>query len=221
MTAETIVGVAITAAGVLIGGIITIVVTVWVERLRSPRVSLAVGDLLTIPPRGRFNNRWRAAHVKVSNDRLPGWADWWLSRLPAQGCRAEIAFLRPDGSPLFAGSMSGRWAGSAEPILLPVQTPTGVSQILANSEQLKSTVDIYPGEAEELDVAIRVDQENSAYGWNNDSYFHQDWRNPNRELVQGRYLVEVTIRSTGPKCQKRFRIENDGRPFDSLRLTEL
>jgi hypothetical protein len=42
--AEAIVGVAITAVGVIIGGIITIAITVWVERLRSPRVRPAVGD---------------------------------------------------------------------------------------------------------------------------------------------------------------------------------
>jgi hypothetical protein len=33
-------------------------------------------------------------------------------------------------------------------------------------------MDVYPGEEETLDVAVRFDDEADCYGWNNDAYFH-------------------------------------------------
>jgi hypothetical protein len=70
--------------------------TIGLERLRSPRVILAGGDLLTIPPRGhtlkamgaRPGSRCRTISY------LDG-ADWWLSRLLAQGCRAFPDWFAP------------------------------------------------------------------------------------------------------------------------------
>jgi hypothetical protein len=157
----------------------------------------------------------------VSNERLPAWADWWLSRLPAQQCRAKISFLRLDGTRFFEEPMAARWAsGSPEPTVVHVQTPTGVVPVLTNPQELKATVDIYPGDAEQLDVAIRVDQEQHAYAWNDETYFHQDWRNQNRRLGHDRYLIEVSVSSSGRRCTAWFRIDNDG-PFTSFNLAKL
>jgi hypothetical protein len=76
------------------------------------------------------------------------------------------------------------------------------------------------GDSEPLDVAIRVDQEVDAYGWNNETYFYQNWRNPQRKLNHKRYLVEVIVTSSGSKRRGVFRLDNDG-PFTDFRLAEL
>jgi hypothetical protein len=101
-----------------------------------------------------------------------------------------------------------------------IQTPDGTVPILTNPEELKNTVDIYPGDTEQLDVAIRVDQEDYAYGWNNETYFHPNWRNPDRQLNHERYLIRVMVTSSGRRCTRSFRIDNDG-PFASFNLAEL
>jgi hypothetical protein len=71
-------------------------------------------------------------------------------------------------------------------------------------------IDVPPGEAQRLDVAARFDAEDECYGWNNESYFSDPvWRNPDWRLNSGRYLVRVTIVSTGDKCVGLFRVIND------------
>jgi hypothetical protein len=88
--------------GASFGGIVTIAITIWLENLRSPSVRLAIGAVVPIPPRGPFEHDWRSLRIEVSNERLPAWANWWLSRLPAQQCSAEISFLRLDGTSFLA-----------------------------------------------------------------------------------------------------------------------
>jgi hypothetical protein len=209
--------------GAIFGGIVTIAITIVLERMRSPRLQMSVGDCIEIPPRPpAFAANWKSLRVAVSNRRLNGAVEWWLARLPAQQCRASISFHRLNGTLFIAEPMAGRWAGgSPEPLVAFVQTPNGGTvPVLTNPQEIKSTVDIYPGEVEQLDIAIRVSGENEAYGWNNDTYFHQNWRNPNRQLNQQIYLVRLVVTSSGPKCTRWFRIDNDG-PFGSFRLSDL
>jgi hypothetical protein len=208
--------------GAILGGIVTIIITVWVERLRSPTVRLDIGNCITIPPGGPIKTNWRSLRLAVSNEHLGWWANWWLSRLPAQQCRAEITFLRLDGTAFISDPMVGRWAGgSPEPRVVHVQQPGGQSvPYLMNPAELRNTIDIYPGEVELLDLAIRVDQEREAYAWNNETYFYENWRNPSRRLDQGRYTVKVVVTSSGRKCTDFFRIDNDG-PFTSFQLEKL
>jgi hypothetical protein len=208
--------------GAILGGIVTVGISIWAERLRSPAVRLALGDSITIAPQGPFQHNGRSLRVAVTNERLPLWAEWWLSRLPAQQCRAQISFLRLDGTPFLHHPMVARWAGgSPEPRVAHIQTPGGGTvPLLTNSEELKNTVDIYPGDTEQIDIAIRVDHENEAYAWNNETYFYPNWRNPNRQLNHERYLIRVIVTSSGRKCVHVFRIDNDG-PFTSFNLAEV
>ena len=69
-------------------------------------------------------------------------------------------------------------------------------------------------------MAIRVDQEQDAYAWHNDTYFYPDWRNTDRQLNHERYLIQVTVTSSGRKCTDWFRVDNDG-AFVDFRLADL
>lgn len=206
--------------GWFFGGVATIFITIRVERLRSPSLRLSIDPPQTFLPVGGFGNNWRSLRVRVSNEPVPSWANW-LVRLPAQQCRAEIVFLRSDGTPLFEKPMTGRWTGSPEPQVVFLSTGVGgVVAVLNNPQALKSTVDVYPDDTELLDIAVRVDGESECYGWNDETYFHRNWRNPDRELRHGLYMVEVTVSSSGKKRQEYFRLANDG-PFTAFCLTEI
>jgi hypothetical protein len=163
---------------------------------------------------------WRSLKIKVANEPLPRWANWWIVRSPAQQCRAQISFLRLDGTPFFERPMTERWAaGSPEPKVVHLQQGEQIVPVVTNPEELKVTVDIYPGDSEPLDVAIRVADEQDAYGWSNENYFFLDWRNPQRQLNRTQYLIEVVVTSSGRKRRGIFRIDNDG-PFIDFRLAE-
>jgi hypothetical protein len=75
---------------------------------------------------------------------------------------------------------------------------------------LASRVDVYPGETERLDIVGKFDNDSECYGWSNESYFSNPaWRNPNRQLQSGRYLVHVIIVSSGERHTGVFRLIND------------
>jgi hypothetical protein len=84
--------------------------------------------------------------------------------------------------------------------------------LIFDPERLSSGtfVDIHPGEATELDIAIRIDPDPEYYGWNNDTYFiSTPSRNPEWKLDQGRYLVRVSVRSLAQECTEVFRLINN------------
>src|SRR5437868_2221175 len=103
------------ALGAVFGGILTILITIWVEYLRSPSLSLSLGD----EPRdyqyaedrpARVN---RPVNVRLTNTAL--WGPRWMTRAPALQCRATITFHHLDGQDVFGRSMEGRWSESVQP----------------------------------------------------------------------------------------------------------
>jgi hypothetical protein len=75
---------------------------------------------------------------------------------------------------------------------------------------LKSRIDVYPGQSEHLDIAVRLDDEDECYGWNNETYSGDNpWRNPQWRLARGRYLIKVTVVSSGQTCEEVFSLIND------------
>jgi len=150
-----------------------------------------------------------------------------MTRAPALQCKATIAFHHLDGQNIFGRSMEGRWAGSPEPTVIE-----GVGELSHPSDDrppdpikltiidrmrltLKSRIDVYPGESEDLDIVARLDEDEHCYGWNNETYLcSTPWRNPRWRLARGRYLVRVTVASSGQKCVGTFRLVNDVARFD-------
>jgi hypothetical protein len=81
-----------------------------------------------------------------------------------------------------------------------------------------SRMDIYPGETETLDVAVRFEGDIDCYGWNNEAYLHPDRRNPAWRLPASRYLVKASIVTSGDTWINAFRLANDVVRLDDLRL---
>ena len=198
--------------GTLIGAVVSIGTVVFVEYLRRPSLELSKEDPPLDnkydPPGSRPATEMRFLRVRLSNKTLPWWASW-MGRSPALQCRAAIKFHHlDDEQDIFGRAMEGRWSGTPEPmpIVLPTSAPQA-QQIVLVPEWRR--VDVYPGENELLDIAIRADDDAECYGWNNEAYFSSPvWRNPNWKLDRGRYLVQVTITSSGQKSVGWFRLEN-------------
>lgn len=71
-------------------------------------------------------------------------------------------------------------------------------------------VDIWPNEAQTLDVVVRYNHEPECYGWTNSSYLYSDGRDKDWKLPQGRYLIEVEVMSaTFHRCRDIFRLINE------------
>jgi len=199
--------------GAVLGAITSMGIAVAVENLRRPRLKLSIEN----PPYdwaaqpGAPAHEVRSLRVRLTNKELSSWAKWMV-RAPALQCRATMTFHHLDGQNVFGRLMNGRWAGSPQPVPLPVVGPGGQQFHLIDYERLTlaSRIDVYPGEGELLDIAIRADNDADCYGWNNEAYFSTpQWRNPSWRLSPGRYFVRVVVTSSGQKCIGAFRLVND------------
>jgi hypothetical protein len=199
------------ALDIVLGGVITILITIAVEYFRRPRLTLSVES-----PPADFLRRKKcpavdARHLRLilHNNPLPAFLHW-MERNPALQCRGEITFHHMDGQDVFGRSMTIRWASSPQPVATQIIDLDGQVRfrIQDRGRATVDTMDVFPGEEEILDVAARFDEEPECYGWNNDAYLF-NWRNPNWKLPAGRYLVRIVIRSSGQKCYGKFRLIND------------
>jgi hypothetical protein len=153
--------------GIIAGAVIAILITICVENLRRPKLSL---EIESPPIDSHFSNHHparesRYVRVFLVNRSLPKWARWML-RSPALQCRGTITFHHLDGQNVFGRGMAVRWAGSPQPIPLEaIMDDHRRFQIFDPMRlTLDSRIDVYPGEREILDVAVRHDGETECYG---------------------------------------------------------
>jgi len=138
----------ITIIGVVLGSIIAILVTIFIENLRKPSLKLEIDSPVDLEFQNRTANLMRAVRLKVRNSPLPSWAKW-MSRNAALQCHGNITFHHLDGQNVFGRSMSIRWAASPEPIPMTVQIGNTQGLIFDPSKfTLSQRMDIYPGELE-------------------------------------------------------------------------
>ena len=151
----------------------------------------------------------------------------WIQRSAALQCQGQVAFHSDDNHKLnlFGNAMRIRWANSPEPMgitgqIIDLHNPAQVISRIISMGAAIPTIDVYPGEEEILDIAVRFDGEDDFYGWNNESYFN-NWRTPAWEMPKGKYLVKVEISSSGSKCTNTFRLFNQMNVLTSFRLEDV
>jgi len=199
-----------TVIQVFIGAIVAILITICIENLRKPKLQFRIALPHDRGYQGRPARQARFLGLDLVNKPLPWWARW-MSRNAAIQAHGIITFHRLDGQNIFGRAMNIRWSGSPEPIAMSVEVGGNKISIVDPTRfTLTPRMDIYPGEAERLDVAARFDQEDECYAWSNENYLSRPlWRNPDWKLPSGRYIVKVTIISAGQKCAGLFRLIND------------
>lgn len=216
-----ILGAIVQSAILIAGGIITVLTALVVEQARRPKLQL----MMAAHTDAQFNNRpatrARFVHLKLVNRPSSGWTRW-VPRQIATQCHGTITFYYLNGQAVFDKDMPIRWASSREPIPSELRAP-GTLQITGliydlSQLSLESWIDVPPGEGQTLNVAVRLDNDTDCYGWSNESYFsYPRWRNPDRKLTPGVYVVKVTVIAGGEKCTEVLRLMNEG-PMVNFRL---
>jgi hypothetical protein len=103
----------------------------------------------------------------------------------------------------FCGCLGPPFAGSLPP------SPPGPEPAALRSKHRRQPLQPHmEHKNEDLDLAVRCDDDTEAYGWNNESYW-SGWKNKKWTLGKGRYMIEVTVRSAGQKVVGRFLLNND------------
>ena len=204
-------------ASIVAGGLITILITIAVEALRRPKLRLAIADASDNSyGSGRPAIAARFLYVHLINEPLP-WFARWMSRSAALQCAGSITFYcLEDGQRFFVAPMPVRFSETPEPVPMRFELDgASVAFLDPSRATAESRIDVYPGERTRLDVAAKFDSEDEAYGWSNLNYFSDPpWRSREWKLPRGRYLVAISITSSGQKCEGIFRLLNDAGPRD-------
>ena len=201
----------------LVAGIVGILIVLWIERQRRPRLTITMGQPSQIKeedPLHRVPSTW--LHVQVHNRNVPRWLAWVYHGEPALTCRAWITFHHLDGQRVFDREMKARWAGSDEPKVEIINTQEGQVARLVGAQD---SFDIPPGDHTDVDVVFRAKAEKECYGWSNENYLH-NWRHPNWKLEKGRFIARVRIKTGGQEYTNAFLIANDV-PYSDFRLVEI
>jgi hypothetical protein len=125
---------------IVLGALVAIVVTIVVENLRKPRLTLRLAqhhDVAYPPGRPATNVRFLA--LDLGNQPLPR-IFRWMSRNAALQCHGTIEFHHLDGQSVFARAMPIRWSGSPEPVPLHFQI-NNVQVLIADPSRLTLTAD--------------------------------------------------------------------------------
>jgi hypothetical protein len=104
--------------------------------------------------------------------------------------------------------MMKRWSSTPEPVREIVDVEGKPFSFLDQERLRPSRIEIFPGETEQLDIAVKLDADTECYGWNNDAYLH-GWRPPHWKLTAGRYLVRVKVTSSGQAWDTVLLLIND------------
>jgi hypothetical protein len=200
----------ITIFGVVLGAIIAVLIAITIEVLKKPKLDFAIIPSVDMVFNDQPANSMRVIRLKLVNRPLPKWARW-MSRNPALQCHGNITFHYIEGQNVFGRTMIIRWAAAPEPNPLLIQIGNTQGHVF---DPVRIThlqrMDIYPGESADLDIAARFDDEPECYGWSNESYFSTPpWRTVSWRLEPNRYLIKVTVLSSGETFSRIFRLIND------------
>jgi hypothetical protein len=200
----------LTILGVALGSLIAALITILIESLRKPHLELRMIPPVDLPFGHQLAQQMRSLRIRVVNKPLPQWVGW-MYRNPALQCHGHITFHHLDGQNIYGRSMILRWVRSPEPNPLIIQIGNQHGLVF---DPIRIThiqkMDIYPNESEDIDIAVKFDNEPECYGWSNENYFSiPQWRTPSWHIDKGRYIVKVNVLSSGKTISGLFRLIND------------
>jgi hypothetical protein len=201
-----------TILGVVLGTIFSIITTIAVEAARRPDLEIRIADQANDPPSPNSGlKKITILHLALANKPLKGPFSW-LMRGVATQCHGTVLFRHMNGQPAFPTSMAVRWSSTPTPTAMTLVAGDKHYPILDPARLLlEGRVDVPVDDKEVFPVVARFDDDEECYGFNNES-FHSSppWRNPDRRLPKGQYLVDLTILSSGQKVSKTFTLLNEG-----------
>lgn len=134
-----------------------------------------------------------------------------MSNPTANNARAWISFLDYNSQAEIL-KINGRWTTKREPVNYQTNQVDLGEALIVPREVL--TV----GEEFPISIAVKEAGKDSFFGFNNESYLHNKWQNPDYELTEKTYIVNVKVSSEGKEWNKKFLILNSGRRLGMFKL---
>ncbi len=190
--------------GVFLGGLLT---RGW-DEIRKPNLKIEIGEDGFWPNNSSSDVKF--LHIKVNNVKR-NWLDSiFFGNLTANNARAWVSFLDyPSKKELV--KMNGRWTSKKEPVDYSTGKINLAEVLIPPRETIPS------GEETNISITLKDKGKNNFYGFNNESYSY-NWRKPEYELDEKRYIVRIRISSEGKDWLTDFVLLNPGKPLSNFKL---
>jgi hypothetical protein len=202
----------LTTLGAFLGALLSLLATIFIEYQKKPKLNFEIESPPLDEeggPEKHFGDS-RILRVRVSNKPMPELLRW-LDRSAAFHCTGNVQFHHENGAAVFSHPMVIRWSDSEEPYSAQAMQVGKIPVILKSPDLTKYFAaawrDLFPGHYKFMDVAARYGEEDDCFGLSIDSYWSEN-RSPDFKLSKGRYLVTVTIHSSGNNVSHFFALEN-------------
>lgn len=200
--------------GFIVGVFASFLAAIGFEKFKTPNLEITVGPKTTpnnLP--GRASTKYSFLHLNVSNKN-----NWLKLTNPALSVRAKLYFKDPSNNKeLF--SIDGRWSGNPEPYT-PMSPLGDRGTVNPTIFPVLRKIDIFPGQTEGLDVAIKYDDENPIYAFSNESYIPSNkmWRSQNWQIDLKKILIDVTVNTGDLIKQELFLLKNPDKSIEKVEI---
>ncbi len=195
----------LTMLSAFLGALLSLFASLLIENLRKPKLSFQIED----PPLDRKYPRHPAKSARFLRVLFVNKPLRLFNRNSAFQCHGHVQIHHfEDGAPLFDKPMPLRWAGAGDPVTPQIAPDGKVVEMLDPIKYQESFWrNCHPSVPETIDVVARFDNDKECYGWTTENYLYQ-WRNPSWKIPKGRYLVVITVETSGEKVKGVFELEN-------------
>lgn len=196
------------------GGVIGWLVQALLRHFDKPDLIIKpLEDSLNTNPGGH-----KFLHFKISNQKRPLFKKILFGERTALFCRAYIDYLGvDDGCDLIQGPLSGRWSSSGEPVL-----QVGNERHFQYNRVPELRFEhIMPGDSANLAVAIKINDDDVFYAFDNVSYAYLEnaFRDPTKLIKKSSCFVTVRlVTADGFYPGKKFKICNPNRELSNFRI---
>ncbi len=189
--------------GIILGWLLTRIM----EMFRRPRISF---DSIDDSEFSRASKKFKFLNVIVKNKKQNWIEKFFLGNTSLNNARVWLSFGEFTSHKEVL-KINGRWASTKEPVDYSSGQPL-IAEIL-----LPSRDTIPQGEEANISIAIKESTEDSFFAFNNDSYLH-NWKNPDFELKDNKYWLEIRILADGEEYIGKFLLSNPSKSLKNFKI---
>lgn len=189
--------------GIILGWILTRVM----EMLHRPSISFEPANDSEF---SKGSKKFKFINVIVKNAKQNVVKKFFFGTPSLNNARVWLSF-KDYTSNIEILKLNGRWASTKEPVDYSSGQPL-IAEIL-----LPSRDTIPQGEEANISIAIKESTEDSFFAFNNDSYLH-NWKNPDFELKDNKYWLEVRLLADGEEYIGKFLLSNPSKSLKNFKI---
>lgn len=197
---------------IFLSAFIALLLTEFYDRvIKRPSFLISVGDIAE-------GSSHRFLHINVTNVERRGLKRLLRSNSAAELLKARVTFIDPATGASIC-EFTGRWSSKAEPLedINPINGTGKFSPFLAKEAETEA---LLPGETSPLTIAIKFNDEDEFYGFNNWSYTN-NWKDPQLKVELPSVYILFELYTTRFKKQVRLVINNPSDQTKSFKIKDL